>query len=202
MPSSNIYNDQELLKRIAGGEETAFRQLYRQFYTPLTYFAFQLTKYMPQAEDIASVALMKFWDKRTDFPHIGAVQNFLYTTARNAAINYLESRSVREKAAPFLLQQTAEIDDFADQVIAYEIEADLLQQVYNAIETLPTKTRKIFEMLYFEGMTTEAVATKLAIPVQTVRNNKTRALDQIRMELLRRNINPVWLLIFFSANIG
>lgn len=202
MEDNSVQDGKDLLLRMATGDETAFRQLHSQFYTRLTYFAFQLTQYMPQAEDIASVALTKLWDKRTNFPHIGAVQSFLYTTARNAAINYLESQKVRRKALPLLRQQAAETDDFADQVTAFEVEAELLQHIYDAMESLPPKTRTIFEMLYFEQMTTEAVAEKLSIPVQTVRNNKTRALDQLRIKLIARNISPIWLLLLFSDNIG
>lgn len=149
---------------------------------------------MQQSEDIAAVSLIKVWERRQDFSELKSIQSFLYTTARNAALDYLKSQRVRSKAAKKLLVE-AESND--DQVMTYQIEAQLLKHVYDAIETLPATARQVFNMVYIDLLTVDAIAEKLNMPVQTVRNNKSRAIQLLRIELLKRNITPITFFCLF-----
>lgn len=193
MSTNQPYEEHALLLRIAGGDEPAFSQLHQQFYRPLVYFTFQITRDMPQAEDIASIALAKYWDKRKDFNSLPQLRTFLYTTAKNAALNYLKSLRVRSAAIPELQLRT-EISE--DQAAAWQVEAEILRDIHEAVTELPAVARSVFELLYFEGLSTDAVAQKLDMPVQTVRNNKTRALGLLRLAMVKRNISPAWVLFF------
>lgn len=192
--NQGIHTDHDWLSRWSEGDKTAFEQVYHQFYQPVCYFAYRFTQDMPQAEDIASVVLAKVWERRTDFSDPAAVKAFLYVSARNASLDYLKSQKVRSGAAGELRYQALLSDDAA---MAGQLEAQLLKHIYDAVESLPPRAKEIFRMIYIEGLSTEAIAAKLQLPVQTVRNNKARALELLRVQLLKKDILPLWFILHF-----
>jgi RNA polymerase sigma-70 factor (ECF subfamily) len=185
--ASSPYQLQELASALARGDEHALAQIHELYAKALTYFALKLTHDQPVSEDIASIALTRLWERRAGFDSYNSIKSFLYTTARNAALNHLRSEKVRATAAADL-KQYAEVAE--DQLSALQLEAQILAHVNAAIENLPPTARKVFELLYFEGLTTEAISGQLNMPVQTVRNNKARALELLRTELLKKNLSP------------
>ena len=148
---------------------------------------------MQQSEDIAAVSLIKIWERRHDFVELKSIKAFLYTASRNAALDYLKAQKVRANASTTL---RSDIQENEDQINAFRIEAELLQHIYDAIGALPTKARQVFTMMYIDGLTVEAIAAQLNMPVQTVRNNKSRAIELMRVELIRRNVSPAVFVIF------
>lgn len=196
METHATYNDAELALRFVEGDRRALDQVYQRFYRPLAYFAYQLTNNMQQSEDIAAVSLIKIWERRQDFNELKSIKSFLYTASKNAALDYLKAQKVRANASASLRH---DIEENEDQINAFQVEAELLQHIYDSIGALPAKARQVFTMIYIDGLTVEAIAERLNMPVQTVRNNKSRAIELLRIELIRRNVSPA---VFFMFSLG
>ena len=74
------------------------------------------------------------------------------------------------------------------------IEIEMLQKVYEAVESLPPKCREVFKMLYVEGLSYKDVSARLDLSVQTVRNHKSYAVNLLRHRLAgpARLLGSVW----------
>src|ERR1700753_883026 len=92
---------EELLQKIAAGDEAAFRQVYDSFYRRLFQFALAIVKTRESAEEIVEDVFVRVWQQKATLPSIRNLRVYLYTAAKNTALNYL-SRKARESATgPF-----------------------------------------------------------------------------------------------------
>jgi RNA polymerase sigma-70 factor (ECF subfamily) len=181
LPSNNIYNEQELLLRIAKGDEKALSQIYGTFYGALLFFALDLLKDQDQAEDIVIVAFTRLWERRTEFEGMDKLKGFLYQTVRNACYNYLAHLKVQRRVHGEIRQQAAITDhQFAEVRI---IKAELLREVWEAVKELPEKYRSVLELSFVQEKSAAEIAKLLAVSIDVVRQRKGRGIYQLREKL-------------------
>src|SRR5690606_35406151 len=87
-------------------------------------------------------------------------------------------------------------DQLPDEITEYE---EQYHDMQNAVNTLPTRRRRIYIMTRMEGKKLEEIAFELGISENTVKEPMSQALRQIRNELKDK-----WSMLFplFLINIG
>lgn len=191
--NDHLKDENALLTRFSGGDETAFRELFDLLIQPLCYFGRQLTNDKEEAEDIASLAFHKLWERHAGFTTMAGVRSFLYTTVRNHCLNYLKHRKVVSGAQQQLLHLLEKEDAWAD---ARMVQADLVQKVYAEIEALPPRLREIVRLSFVEGLTTAEIAERLQMGENHVRADKSRAIVMLRNVLAKKNLLHTALLLW------
>lgn len=78
-------------------------------------------------------------------------------------------------------------------VLQKMIEAEVYDQLYQALNQLPPRPRRIFELFYFEKKSIQDIADELGATPDAVKNQKKRA-----MQLLREHQS--WLTVTISAS--
>lgn len=183
--------EEELLERIARGDQQAFRVIFRRHYQALCFFGTSITQDAQEAEDLVQETFSKLWAKRSDFQTTANIKAFLYISTKNASLNFIRQKnrqSEKEKEFSYLQAETPET---FDPLLA---EVEIVQALYEEIDQLPPQCRRIFKMSYLEGKKNEEVAALLNISYNTVRTQKLRALKLIRASLLTKNLLPAFLL--------
>lgn len=189
--------DNSIITEFQEGKEFALNQVYQSLYRPLCYFADKLVENKEQAEDIVTESFMKVWEKRRDFDSLPKIKAFLYISVRNACLNYLKHAKTQLRS----YKEIKYLGQNEESVINEAIETEVLNAIFEEIERLPAQCKEIFKLLFFKGMSTAAIAEQMNLSVQTVRNQKSKALDMLRMALLKRNI-PLSVILFFLAIVG
>ncbi len=110
-----------------------------------------------------------------------AIKNFLYTTVRNASLNYLRHRKVAKQYLDYQDSCPLEEANVLDAIIRSEV----VDEIYEAIQSLPESCRRISRMGYLEGMKNQEIAEELGLSINTIKTHKQRAL-----QLLRLRLNP------------
>ncbi|ALJ06287.1 hypothetical protein APS56_14595 [Pseudalgibacter alginicilyticus] len=166
-----------------------FKDLFNALYPRLVSYSFKYVKDAFIAEEIVEDCLVVLWEKRKDLAHIDNVKPYLYTMVRNASFKYLE-----KKKRMISLDQT--VHDSAvvieQGIIEEEVHAVIL---YQALETLPPKCRKVFELSCLKGMKYKDIATDMDISLNTVKSQRSRAIELLKKQLKN---NP-FLLILLSS---
>ncbi|MES1161104.1 MAG: sigma-70 family RNA polymerase sigma factor, partial [Bacteroidota bacterium] len=67
------------------------------------------------------------------------------------------------------------------------IDAEVFIVLARLIEQLPGKCRKIFELIYYNNMTTSEIAQEMGITNQNVLNQKARAIHILRSGLMQKS---------------
>jgi RNA polymerase sigma-70 factor (ECF subfamily) len=120
------------------------------------------------------------------------IKAFLYITARNRSLDFLNAQKRKQDAQKGMAQEMS--NDILLQY-EYDIMDELVDRLNKAIEGLPPESRKIFKLLFYEQMTPSEIADQLRISVQTVYTQKNRAIKALRLFLLGKSLSLPWLLI-------
>jgi len=170
----------EYIRSFQNGEEKGFNFFFREYHAALAYYSFQIIKDKLSAEGIAGEALMKLWERHANFDNIPSIKSFLYTSTRNASLNWIRQQkrnSQRAKELAYLAEESE------SPVMVQIVEAELYREIFLALNTLPPKCRQIFRMLFFEGKDYKQIAQELNLSIDTIRNQKARGLFLIKQRM-------------------
>ena len=154
--------------------------LFKEHYDRLVYFSFQFIKDKDQAEDIVQDSFIKYWNQRqTVMQNNIAIKNFLYSTVRNATLNIIR----HNKVVDGYIQVHGGIEPEEPPVIEAIITAEAVAEIHSALNTLPESYRAISIMGYFDGKKNQEIADELNMSINTVKKQKQRALELLRVKL-------------------
>ncbi|MGN6352963.1 MAG: sigma-70 family RNA polymerase sigma factor, partial [Parafilimonas sp.] len=129
------------------------------------------------AKDIVQDCFIKLWDDAVIRDKTESVKSLLYTMVRNRCIDYLRQQKVRTKAATHL--QPDETDDLYFDELAF---AEMLRQVLEHLEDLPTNMGTVLKQYYLQGKKLKEIAKELSTTPDAVRMQKTRALKLLKQK--------------------
>lgn len=174
------------LEKFRMGNEQAMTYFFDLHYKSLCYFSNRLVNDDLQSEDIVSDCFLKLWQRRSDFQTGQNIKAFLYISCRNACMNYLQHLKVKTQVQQIYLKELEK----GEETILYQIiKTEVLDIVNKEIDLLPEKMGQIFRLIYFDGKKTDEIALELNISVQTVRNQKTKAIEFVKNSLLKKGVS-------------
>ncbi len=174
-------NDFLLLKRVKEGDIQAFEQLFRQYYTPLCLYASGITGRRDVAEEIIQELFYKVWKDRESLHIFRSVKSYLYAAVRNQSLQYCEQEQVRTRYS----EDTGVLpEESPDASPLEQLENRELQTaIEHALQKLPERRRKIFQMHRWQGLKYKEIADTLAISVKTVEAEMTRTHQLLKKEI-------------------
>ena len=176
--------DNDTLVAFTSGLQKGFNGVFDAYYDEICYFAWKLSGSREEAEDIAADAFCKLFKIHDRFLTEANIKAFLYITARNNGLKFLKKASTRKTYSTDFATEGIEryiSEDIPDEFSLHAIfETGLIKELYKAIQLLPEQSRRILELSYFSGMSTEEIANLLAITPATVRSSKRYALNELR----------------------
>ncbi|WP_208728449.1 RNA polymerase sigma-70 factor [Chitinophaga alhagiae] len=155
--------------------------LFREYYARLCHYAFQFTADAELARDIAQESFVSYLARQEEVStHPAAVRNFLYTAVRNACLNTIRHNKVVEK---FIQEQAAGAPGTEAAAINTIIRTEVLAAIHRALDSLPEECARIVRMGYIDGLKNQEIAKMLNISVNTVKTQKRRGLQLLRLRL-------------------
>jgi len=168
-----------------------FESVFHQYYASLCFFANKFVRDEEAARDIVQEVFLRFWESKSKFENHYALKSFLYHCVQHAALNYLEKLHVREKANRRLGAKLPEEED----VFCFQVETDVFEEIFAAIDELPTECQRIFKMSYIEMLDIKTICEQLDVAESTVKTQRQRAKKYLRDRL--QHLYPVVMLMFF-----
>ena len=150
------------------------------------------------AEDIVAEGMLTFWGKR-DAVRDEAARSFLFTILRNKALDYLRkerahrivSLSSVEEDLRDLDQRIHSLDETTPEMI---FSREMSKIVRETIESLPERTRLVFEAHRFGDQTYAEIATAFGMTEKGVEYHIGKALQALRTAL--KDYLPAFLFFF------
>ncbi|MFZ3565710.1 sigma-70 family RNA polymerase sigma factor [Streptomyces sp. BH097] len=170
---------QELVGRVALGDEDAFASVYDRVMGPVLGTVRAVLRDLAQSEEVAQEILVEVWRTapryRTDR---GTAINWILTLAHRRAIDRV--RSVEAAAARD--QKAALLDHMPDfDQVTEQVEARLeREQVRRCLRTLTEIQRQAVTLAYYRGLTYRQVAESLTLPLGTVKTRLRDGLIRLR----------------------
>jgi RNA polymerase sigma-70 factor (ECF subfamily) len=177
--------DRDLLRRITERDERALGLLF-EHYAPLVHaIVSRMTGERADAEEVALDAFVQAWREAHCFDQSrGAARVWLVMMARSRALDWLRSRSARDRGT------AAAARDFHEHAPAmgsrtplpdHDLEHEERRQaVQGALAALPEPQRVSIEMAYYGGLSQSEIAARLGQPLGTIKTRMRLGMMKLR----------------------
>ena len=164
-------------------DEEFVRALYEQHARPLLGYALRLSGGDRQrAEDVVQETLFRAWRHPEALERTpDAVRPWLFTVARNIAVDHYRARRARPVEAGPSGLEVIPVDDDVDRALE-------AWQVTDALASLSGDHRRVLVETYYKGRSVAEAAATLGIPAGTVKSRTYYALRALRLVLEERGV--------------
>ncbi|WP_367129418.1 ECF RNA polymerase sigma factor SigK [Saccharothrix sp. HUAS TT1] len=170
---------EELLGRVARGDEKAFELLYDQVAGSVLGLVRRVVRDHAQSEEVTQEVLVEVWRTASRFdPGRGSASAWVLTLAHRRAVDRVRSAQAaaqRDQRAADLGVVTP-FDEVSEQV-AGRLER---RQVRRCLSTLTEVQRESVLLAYYQGYTYPEVAALLTVPLGTVKTRMRDGLIRLR----------------------
>lgn len=192
MPQHDTYNEKDLFRRIADGDESAFAEIFYRYKSPLFDYGMKITKSQVAAEELVQECFIKLWLSRQNLLSIDNPVGYLHMMARNAGVDYLRRLSLDAG-----LQQKvwAGISTTENPTLQKVQVTETQRLIDEAVAQLPAQQRTVFMLSRYEGLSYEEIGLQMGIAGNTVKNHLVKGLKFVREYLGNKYGAPVILII-------
>jgi RNA polymerase sigma-19 factor, ECF subfamily len=170
-------NDHELIREFREGNVVALQMIYKLHYHSLLSFASRVIKDEMISEDIVAETFVKLWERRERFENIKGLVGFLFTVVKNECISFIKE----EKRKSHILAEFNYLDnrntDFTDDE---QIRSELIKLAMLEGTSLPPGMKRVFNLLYIEGLSVRQISHELNLSVNTIQEQRAQAIKKLR----------------------
>jgi len=187
-----LFNNSELLAKVAEGDQRAFRTLYDFYHHRIYAFALHLLKSDILAEEIVQETFLKLWKQGYELNKIVNLESFLVTIARNRSLDVLRRTKLEIKTDQHLIKEWSETHNDTEESIILNDTRRVLQ---NAVDQLPPQQKQVYQLCHQEGLKYEEAAQKLNLSALTVQSYMKLALRNLRKHIKNHSDLSVLLIL-------
>lgn len=184
-----MMDDALLLDSLQEGDETAYKELFIKYYSPLCEYASQ---YLSDAdsEELVQDLMLFIWEVKKNLVIETSLKSYLFVSTKHRCLNAIQKKQYHERIHNQIYEKIK--DQFEDP--NYYFINELTENIQKAVNELPDTYRETFTLSRFGDMTNTQIATNLSISVKTVEYRISQALKILRHAL--RDYLPLlgWLL--------
>jgi RNA polymerase sigma-70 factor (ECF subfamily) len=177
MPIQDNSITKETLQALCDGDHAAFERVFLFYFNKVKSFINGFVKSSSDAEELAQDVFVNLWANRRVIDPDRNFNTYVYVSARNATINFLRKKYVRDSFVADQIKVSEEgISSAEDLVMANEV--NLLVDM--TLLKMPAQRKTIYELNRREGLSNEEIAHRLNLSKKTVENHMSLALGEIR----------------------
>lgn len=173
---------EELLGRVAQGNEGAFGELYDRMASRVLGLVRRLLVDPSQSEEVTQEIFLEIWQTATRYEaQRGGAATWILTMAHRRAIDRIRSsQASRDRDIKIGIRDLAVAYDEVSETVGVRIEHE---RVEKAMSRLTELQRQAISLAYYGGLSQSEVAERLQIPLGTVKTRLRDGMIRLRDEL-------------------
>jgi RNA polymerase sigma-70 factor, ECF subfamily len=173
-------SDEALVRAIANGDTGALAALYDRHAPLMLGLARRIVLAKPEAEDIVHDVFVEAWRRAADYDESrGSVRAWLLLRTRSRAIDFRKSAAVARTVPTGDGDWLAALADPR----ADDSEAPDRARLRQRLSGLSAEQREVLWLGYFEGLSSSEMATRVGVPIGTIKSRVAAALAALRLAL-------------------
>ena len=175
------------------GNEAAFEELYHLYSNRLLCYLIKLVKTETFAVDILQEAFIKIWNNRQNIDPEKSFRSYLFRIAENLVYDFFRKAACDKKLAAALINNAYDEYRHVEEKFCQK---EIDQFLQTAIDMLPPKRRKVFQLIKMEERSYEEVSELLHVSTSTINDHVVKATKSIRQQLERYHVTVISIAIF------
>ncbi len=172
--------DRRLIEGLRNNDRESLATIY-DTYSGIAYgMALHALGSASEAEDVVQDSFLALWRQSARLDPSRGVRSYLLTIVHNKAVDRLRQRGRRPETALDLDAPLPAAGDGPEETVTRESER---QTVREALVSLPAEQRRTIEMAYYTGLTLAEVASRMQVPLGTVKSRLRLAMGHLRRTL-------------------
>jgi RNA polymerase sigma-70 factor (ECF subfamily) len=173
--------DDDLIKRIARGDNLAMKSFYARHHVRLYRFLVRITRREATAEELMNEVFLEIWRKADGYEGRAAVTTWMLSIAHHKAISSLRKRGEEALDEDDNGSEMADEDDDPEVALQKLNKAKVMRA---CMEKLSAEHRTILDLVYYHEKSVAEAAEVLGIPENTVKTRMFYARKRLA-ELMR-----------------
>jgi RNA polymerase sigma-70 factor (ECF subfamily) len=170
------HDNDYLLTGLKEGDPVVFKLIYKLYWQKLYQMTVYYVRNEADAEDIVQDVFISLWSRRAHLDIKVALENYLVRSTKYTAFFYLKikyrnARAGRESFTPATVNNSEEHINYTS----------LLDQINAIFEAASPKTKHIFYLNRFSGLTYPEIAEQMGISIKTVEYHISLALKKLSL---------------------
>jgi RNA polymerase sigma-70 factor (family 1) len=188
---SQSYDEVSLLAAVAGGDQQAFKRLYKHWEPLLSGYVYRLSNSLELAEEVVQDVFLKIWMARETLVNVRHFKNFLYTVSNNHFYTVVK-KQMRERRRRLEWEKIASME-----ISGVDEENDWkISLIDEAIEQLPSRRREVYRLSRHAKLSYNEIAERLGISRASVASHLQLAIRDITTYISQR-LGFLLILLFF-----
>ena len=167
--------DKNIPEAIRNSDPKAFETIFFEYFDRIKRFISMLLSSDSEGEELAQDIFVKIWVNRTSFNPDRSVNAYMYTIARNAALNHIKRKKLFTNYAYGV--DLSEKDSDTEATV-YLREMTLLIDM--VLDKMPRQRAEIYRQSRRSGKSNAGIAELLGVSKKTVDNQLSLALKEVR----------------------
>ena len=172
---------------IKNGDVFIFEQVFYEYHERLYYFILSKTQSNYIAQEVVQLTFIKLWQNRHSLNEELTLSRQIFRIAKTTLIDLWRKEDNLKR-----LQNELTPKEVTESLPTLD-SRELTLRLHQALDMLPPKRRRIFEMSRINGMSHKEIAFELSISSKTVENQISEAIKQLRQYL------PLFLIVTLLA---
>lgn len=176
--------DEDLIAGCLEQNRLAQKYLYKRYYGRVMGISMRYTRNEEEALDILNRSFLKVFTKLDQYKPTGSLGGWIARVVFNTAIDYVRSNTRYRKVMDFNIEKESSLDpDIFDKLY--------MDDVYKAIQKLPSNSRAVFSLFYIDGYKHKEIAELLDININTSKWLLSTAKKQMRIIISKTMDEPL-----------
>ena len=174
--------DNDLVERVRGGDDEAFRVLVERHSRAIYRAAYRITGNAADADDVVQEAFLRAYRAAGSFDARASFTTSLHRIAINCALDLIDSRKRRDQRIndDHDLSLISTHDASPDRIV---LGSEMQRAIAAAMSGLTGNERTAFVLRHFEGMPLEEIGQILGTRLNATKNTVFRAVKKLRPQL-------------------
>lgn len=168
-----------MIKGLRSGRDSAYEQLFKEYYRPLAVFACSYVEDIETGKEIVQDLFVNMYEKRKALAINSSIKSYLYKSVRNRCLNNIKHQQVIKTHHDHMKPEVEQSENLEDLIR----ETELQHMVSKVVDQLPPKCKMIFTMSRVSGLSNLEIAQQLEISKRTVETQISNALKVLREKL-------------------
>jgi RNA polymerase sigma-70 factor (family 1) len=171
--------DNELLRKMAQGNETAFTEIFHRYWKLLFSVAANKLNNLADAEEVVQNVFADLWKRRAAIDIQQSLKSYLAAAVKFQVYSLLH-KTYRQRHFEQSVQHDASATSHVEEQFDLKVLQEKLQQTS---AQLPERCRLVYELSREAGLSNKEIARSMNISEKTVENQITKALKFLRTSL-------------------